>query len=218
MSKSLGNVADPFDAMERHGVDCVRYYLARVGGKFRDDVDWSEVQLTKHTKELQSLLGNFYLRFTSKKVMDRVAAHEPKESLATIYGALSTDDPLRGLVDITRALPAQVEARLLAMDVTDAVALITEVLKMLNKVFGDVAPFQKTTSSETAYVMHVVSVTVLRTVGICLQPFAPHAANTLLDALRVPAEKRMWGDAEEGAEVEALDIERGMRIFPPVNQ
>ena len=38
MSKSLGNVADPFAAMERHGVDCVRYYLARVGGKFRDDV------------------------------------------------------------------------------------------------------------------------------------------------------------------------------------
>ena len=38
MSKSLGNVADPFEAMERHGVDCVRYYLARVGGKFRDDV------------------------------------------------------------------------------------------------------------------------------------------------------------------------------------
>jgi methionyl-tRNA synthetase len=38
MSKSIGNVADPFDAMNTFGVDVVRYYLARVGGRFRDDV------------------------------------------------------------------------------------------------------------------------------------------------------------------------------------
>jgi methionyl-tRNA synthetase len=54
MSKSLGNVVDPFRAMEESsvnegvgvdadegggvGVDGVRWYLARVGGRFRDDV------------------------------------------------------------------------------------------------------------------------------------------------------------------------------------
>jgi methionyl-tRNA synthetase len=41
MSKSVGNVADPFDAMDEFGVDVVRYYLARVGGRFRGDVGWS---------------------------------------------------------------------------------------------------------------------------------------------------------------------------------
>lgn len=38
MSKSLGNVADPMTAMDDFGVDAVRFYLARVGGRFRDDV------------------------------------------------------------------------------------------------------------------------------------------------------------------------------------
>jgi methionyl-tRNA synthetase len=38
MSKSLGNVADPFEAIEEFGVDVVRFYLARIGGRFRDDV------------------------------------------------------------------------------------------------------------------------------------------------------------------------------------
>jgi len=38
MSKSLGNVADPMAAMDDFGVDAVRFYLARVGGRFRDDV------------------------------------------------------------------------------------------------------------------------------------------------------------------------------------
>jgi hypothetical protein len=38
MSKSVGNVADPLAAIETHGVDVVRWYLARVGCRFRDDV------------------------------------------------------------------------------------------------------------------------------------------------------------------------------------
>ena len=38
MSKSIGNVVDPFQAIEEQGADLVRYYLARVGGRFKDDV------------------------------------------------------------------------------------------------------------------------------------------------------------------------------------
>ena len=38
MSKSLGNVADPLAAMEKWGVNGVRFYLLRVGGRWRNDV------------------------------------------------------------------------------------------------------------------------------------------------------------------------------------
>lgn len=38
MSKSLGNVVDPMKEMESYGTDVIRWYLARVGGKFKDDV------------------------------------------------------------------------------------------------------------------------------------------------------------------------------------
>lgn len=38
MSKSVGNVADPIEAIDEYGLDVVRYYLARVGGRFKDDV------------------------------------------------------------------------------------------------------------------------------------------------------------------------------------
>ncbi|KIP06150.1 hypothetical protein PHLGIDRAFT_73115 [Phlebiopsis gigantea 11061_1 CR5-6] len=38
MSKSVGNVADPLQAIDELGLDAVRYYLARVGGRFKDDV------------------------------------------------------------------------------------------------------------------------------------------------------------------------------------
>ena len=41
MSKSVGNVVDPFSAMESFGTDIVRFYLARIGGRFKDDVGQS---------------------------------------------------------------------------------------------------------------------------------------------------------------------------------
>lgn len=38
MSKSLGNVVDPIQAIDTYGIDIVRYYLALVGGRFKGDV------------------------------------------------------------------------------------------------------------------------------------------------------------------------------------
>jgi methionyl-tRNA synthetase len=38
MSKSVGNVVDPMAAMEEWGVDAIRFYLMRIGGRWRGDV------------------------------------------------------------------------------------------------------------------------------------------------------------------------------------
>lgn len=56
MSKSLGNVADPFEAIQEFGVDIVRYYLARVGGRFRDDVGTSTLPFV-HGRHLAHTLN-----------------------------------------------------------------------------------------------------------------------------------------------------------------
>ena len=38
MSKSVGNVVNPFETMETYGADAARYFLARAGGRFKNDV------------------------------------------------------------------------------------------------------------------------------------------------------------------------------------
>ncbi|EJD03041.1 uncharacterized protein FOMMEDRAFT_20213 [Fomitiporia mediterranea MF3/22] len=74
MSKSVGNVIDPVAILKDHGVDEVRWYLARTGGYFKADVDWNDDQLVKSTNELRSLLGNVLLRLQSKKMLHRLPA------------------------------------------------------------------------------------------------------------------------------------------------
>lgn len=147
MSKSIGNVADPIQAIDDFGTDVVRYYLARVGGRFRDDVgalvlrsnipdytnsfiihrislDWSHEQLQKHSKEITSLLGNLYSRITSAKIQARVAGMK-RPSVNAIGG----DDALFELLGCTRNLSIGVHSNMQKLQVTDALEKIVATLQ-----------------------------------------------------------------------------------------
>lgn len=66
MSKSLGNVVNPFHAISRFGTDTMRYYLCHDGGII-DDGDYSNEEIiTRYTKNLQSQIGSLVSRVCSK--------------------------------------------------------------------------------------------------------------------------------------------------------
>ena len=67
MSKSTGNVVNPFFAIDRFGVDTMRYYLAHDGG-IRDDADYENSYIIeRYKKGLQGGLGNLVSRITRGK-------------------------------------------------------------------------------------------------------------------------------------------------------
>ena len=67
MSKSTGNVVDPFFALDRFGVDTMRYYLAHDGG-LQDDADYENSYIvSRYKKGLQGGLGNLASRITRAK-------------------------------------------------------------------------------------------------------------------------------------------------------
>lgn len=67
MSKSTGNVVNPFFALDRFGVDTMRYYLAHDGG-IRDDADYDNSYIIeRYKKGLQGGLGNLVSRITRGK-------------------------------------------------------------------------------------------------------------------------------------------------------
>ena len=67
MSKSSGNSVSPFNALERYGVDPMRFYLAREGGLVDDGDYSSESVLEVYEKCLQDGLGNLAGRVRGKK-------------------------------------------------------------------------------------------------------------------------------------------------------
>ena len=156
ISKSVGNVVDPFESIERYGVDAVRYYLARVGGRFRDDTgenlwkstrsvhqltscrfcfvpDWSSVQLKKYKEEIQSYIGNFLLRVTSDAMTKRIEG-APHRSLAEVFKSVldtSTRNPNQDMIRMQLALPHKVESCLRDHEVGDALQNIVDLLRQV---------------------------------------------------------------------------------------
>ena len=90
MSKSLGNVIDPMEIIQRYGTDPVRYYLLReipTG----EDGDWSEAKFKeRYNADLANGLGNFVARTLALAAREKklVRAHDvPKEVFTRIQEA-----------------------------------------------------------------------------------------------------------------------------------
>lgn len=68
MSKSLGNVVNPFFAVQRWDLDPLRYFLMR-NGSFTKDMSYSNQLIgSVYTKELQANIGNLFYRVARPKV------------------------------------------------------------------------------------------------------------------------------------------------------
>ncbi|KZT70256.1 hypothetical protein DAEQUDRAFT_810717 [Daedalea quercina L-15889] len=208
MSKSLGNVVDPIAAIDEYGVDVVRYYLAEVGGKFKDDVDWSPALVEARRTEITSLLGNLLARTISKAIRARV---DPDRRL--VYGQ---DPSLEGrlLVDILKALPANIDTAISELQVADALAHIRVALTAANFLMTESRPWAKSTDPAEAQAVYQLVLDCLRICGVFLQPFMPSKAATLLDALGVPEDCRTWEYTDLTRSPPCTGVQSGVILFP----
>ncbi|TCD62957.1 methionyl-tRNA synthetase [Steccherinum ochraceum] len=214
MSKSLGNVVDPITAIDQYGIDVVRYYLARVGGRFKGDTSWDSEQLEKVSKEIASLLGNLYLRITSKSIQTRALQGGDGTTLSSGAEGTGFEGVSQTLVDRLQGLQEQVETNMDGMVVAEALEQITLVLREANAVLTAVAPWAKSTPVQTVHDIHVLTLECLRVCGILLQPFMPGKSGELLNALGVSTDRRSLADAVfDVGRVELDKVIPGVKLF-----
>jgi methionyl-tRNA synthetase len=207
MSKSVGNVVDPFGLADTYGVDQIRYFFMREV-PFGQDGNYShEAIVNRINADLANDLGNLAQRSLSMigKNCDG-AVPQPGEFT-------QADQDMLWLAD---ALPGKTRAVMKDFALHTTLAEIWAVVAEANRYFASQEPWilRKTDPVRMNTVLYVTA-EVLRAVGILAQPFVPNAAAKLLDLLAVAPEGR--GLAAVGPEnrlVEGTALPQPAPIFP----
>ncbi|PLW06158.1 hypothetical protein PCANC_02710 [Puccinia coronata f. sp. avenae] len=217
MSKSIGNVVDPFNAMDEWGVDGVRYYLMRAPGSLWGDSDWAPDRLDEHyRKDLLGQLGNLLARISAPKLWNRLPPG--RRSGASILFPPGSEAKLEGaepLQKLLRQLPNELDGHMRTFEIPKALKSIFDVLAGANRLIQETAPWHDSTAPEDAYHALHLSAESLRISGILLQPFIPAKAAQLLDSLGVAHERRTWAHLALGLGTGSVVREGGGGLLFP---
>jgi methionyl-tRNA synthetase len=182
MSKSVGNVVDPFAMAEAYGVDAMRSFLLR-DVAFGNDGSYSHEAIVARTNaDLANDIGNLAQRSLSMiaKNCDGVL---PKP------GAFTAEDEAM-LAAADGMLAASREA-MASQQIHRWLEAVWSVVGEANRYFAAQAPWalRKTDPARMETVLYVTA-EVIRQAAILAQPAIPLGAPKLLDLLAVPAEAR----------------------------
>jgi len=182
MSKSVGNVVDPFALGETYGVDQIRYFFLREV-PFGQDGNYShEAMVNRINSDLANDFGNLVQRSLSM-IARNCGGAVPQP------GAFGEAD--EKLLAAARGLLAQVRGAMGSLALHRAIELIWNVVGDANRYVDAQAPWalRKTDPARMATVLYVLAETIRR-LAILAQPVTPAAAARILDQLAVPPDAR----------------------------
>src|SRR6187455_2487234 len=201
MSKSVGNVIDPFTMTDTYGVDQFRYFFLREV-PFGQDGNYSlEAIVNRINADLANDLGNLAQRSLTM-IARQLGGVLPKP------GAFSDAD--KALLAMADGMIARAREVMKTQQLHQVLNCVWAVVADANRYFASEAPWAlaKTNPERQGTVLYVTA-EILRQVGILAQPFVPTSAAKLLDLLAVPAAER---------EFSALTAERRVKagaMLPP---
>ena len=203
MSKSVGNVVDPFALADAYGVDQLRYFFLREV-PFGQDGNYShEMIVARINADLANDLGNL-----AQRSLSMIARQLGGELPAP--GALSEAD--RAMLAAADAMLGKAREAMKTQALHHVLNAVWTVVAEANRYFAGEAPWAlaKTDPARQRTVLYVTA-EVIRQVAVLAQPFMPAAAGKLLDLLAVPAGERQFAALGDGHRIAA-----GAKLPPPV--
>jgi methionyl-tRNA synthetase len=203
MSKSVGNVIDPFTMTDAYGVDQVRFFFLREV-PFGQDGSYSHEAIVNRTNaELANDLGNLAQRSLSM-------IGKQLGGLLPTPGAFSDND--KAILAAADAMIGAAREHMKTQQLHQVLNTVWAVVADANRYFAAEAPWAlaKTDPAKQGTVLYVTA-EVIRQVAILVQPFIPASAAKLLDILAIPESERGFdrlGDAGKR-------IKPGTQLPPP---
>jgi methionyl-tRNA synthetase len=176
MSKSLGNVLDPFEVMDTFGTDALRFYLMRDVPFGSDGAVGMDAVRARYDAELANEFGNLASRTIAmvQRYRDGVVPAVDRDPV------LDTD--LEGL-------PQEVAALMDRAEPTQALDKVWQRVRRLNRYVEEQAPWELARDPANAEKLDRTLASLvegLRTVNVMLEPYMPETTEKLRAALGAP--------------------------------
>ncbi|MYM19821.1 methionine--tRNA ligase [Brevibacterium sp. 5221] len=209
MSKSVGNVVDPYDLVASFGLDTLRFFLLREISYGQDGSYSADSIIGRKNADLANEYGNLVQR-SATMVVKNLDGVVPTVSAAD----LSADD--RDLLDLAEAALGRARAAVDRQELHRYVEALWSVLGETNRYFSAQQPWKlKKEDPKRMATVLFTALEVLRQISILAQPIMPESAGRVLDTLGVAREQSARTFAALDAPLPAgTRLEAPTPIFP----
>ena len=193
MSKSLGNVVDPFEIKDIYSVDGVRYYLLRASS-LQDDGNFSRKIMTRIVNsELADSFGNLLSRTVAPAInrSQVFPSFHPNVQVSASDLQVQIEEALN---ELPHSCAKNYDEGLFNLVVDE----VMNVVRMGNHFYHQQAPWvlAKDPSQQDVLAKTIFTcLEIMRVTSIVLSPIVPSLSKIILNRLNVPPSSRSWSDA-----------------------
>ena len=212
MSKSKGNVVDPFVLSERYGVDAVRYFLLREVPFGSDGVYTNEALLNRTNADLANDLGNLVSRTTAM--------------ITQYFGGIIPDGSYREdidneLVSLCEEALEKVRRDVDNLLIPESLAEIFKLIQRANKYIDETTPWilakDESKKQRLGTVLYNLAETI-RISAVLLSPFMPDTAQRIFDDLQLGKLPDSFDSVKTFGLLESgKPVVKGKALFPRID-
>ena len=212
MSKSKGNVVDPYVLAEKFGVDALRFFLLRTF-PFGSDGNFSnELLIQTINMDLANDLGN---------LVSRTTAMVEKYFGGTLPTERESSDADCDLKTMASTLRDRYETEMEHFQFQNALEQVFKTIQRANKYIDENAPWTLAKDPANRARLATVMYNLLETIRICavlLTPFIPDSAEKIFDQIGACPCCRTWEKANVWGSLRPdVTVHKGEALFPRID-